>query len=339
MQDNVVHPIAQLQPIYFFTGLFSLLASLFVLIGFCVVPRVRETMVMQILSIVAVCSIGLSLKYFIPSAKNQLGRPGHSCNTEAFVGQFFSTAIVCWYGTLFINSFRALYGHNMLDTRNTMLLSHGIIWTFSFSTSLLCLNLDQFGMTEDGTCWIADGQNPFRLFFYIPLLGCMFACIALLVTLFRRITPSDNLEYENPLPQGARRRMVTFLGVFLVTWVWSLSVAIFELLGVKTPSALLIFYALTIPGQGVSNFFLWVTSPLLLPGFTIEEEPTYRVSMQTSSMESSRPTESTVHEYNAATSSSMPFRYSPLRETLLHGSPSDWTSKKFERKRPSFLSR
>lgn len=327
-----MHPIYQLQGIYFFTGLFSLLASAFVLIGFLVVPRVRETMVMQILSIVAICSIGLSLKYFIPSATNQLGREGSSCHILAFVGQFFITAIVCWYGTLFINSVRALYGRDMENTKNTMLLSHVVIWIYSFITSILCLELKQYGMTEDGTCWIAGGQNPFRLFFFIPLLITMLVSIVLIITLFKRMIHNARIGAENTLPRGARRRVVTFLVVFIVTWLWLFLIGLFEAWHSKTPNVLLILNAVALPGQGTTNFCLWVSSPLLFPEFIFKNISTRRQNVTQSSFTSSQQTH-TRHESDSfrqenipSGTSSVPFRGSPLRDSLIyHSKPSSWS--------------
>lgn len=339
MQTVVEHPIEQLQPVYFFAGLLSLIASFFVLTGFFVIPEIREKLAMQIVSIMAVCSVGLSLKYFIPSAKHQLYcYPQHSCNIEAFIGHFFATAIVCWYGVIFINSFRALYGCDMTNAKSTMLWSHAFIWIFSFSSSLLCLNMEQFGMSEDGTCWVTGDRNPFRLLFFVPLTICIFASFAILIIIFGRVIKITDLRQENHLPKAAHRRMASFPGIFLATWIYPFLVAIFQWFGVKRSNILFILYAAAIPGQGAFSFILWISCPLLLPGIiAIEEETIPDVSRPYSSIDSSQLTESTIQEYYPPTSSSVPFRYSPGRESFLKSTSTEWGSKRHKLKQNNFF--
>ena len=180
---------------------------------------------------------------------------------------------------------------------------HIVVWSYAALSSIVPLLLSEYGPAADGTCWIQGSHNPFRLLFYIPLT--IFLVIGTVLLVFASCAMqnwyqidtatraransgrnenglefnSDDDESAEPRPieyiapfsckckGGMLCRMVAFVGVFVLVWIWPCIFRWYQMaadLASSPPQLLVVLHEIGLSSAGFANCLVWITHPALM---------------------------------------------------------------------------
>jgi len=210
----------------------------------------------------SLCDFFLSLKFWleiITQTPVSMERNRSVCLFSAIVGQFFGIATISWY---FVISVCVYCVFQPPESRwrwllNQDLLQHAYAWGLSTFCAFLPWWSSTYGDMDDGTqCWIPGISDPMKLTLMLPLfVYLLFAAYLLSYVVFiSQIGVALNTQL--------RERMLSFVGVFLVAWIWPFLALIWDFASPGTlPLPLHFMDVGAMCGSGFFNFCVWITHP------------------------------------------------------------------------------
>jgi len=207
----------------------------------------------------SICDLLLSLKFWlalVTQAPVSMERSKFVCLLSAITGNFFAIATISWYFVISVCVY-AVFQHSESRWR-WFLQNEGIqhVYVWGLSTFGAFLPWWSYGDMDDGTqCWISDFQDPMRLTMELPLyIYLLFACYLLYFVFF--------ISKASVLNAWLRERMLAFVGVFTIVWIWPTLATTWSFISPETlPLGLHYMDVGAICGSGFFNFLVWITHP------------------------------------------------------------------------------
>jgi len=210
----------------------------------------------------SLCDLGLSLKFWlaiVTQAPVSMERNKFVCLLSAISGNFFAIATVSWYFIISVCVYSVFQSQKsrwrLMLTHES--LQHVYVWSLAVFGALLPWWSDHYGDMDDGTqCWIPGIQDPMKLTLVLPLFIYLFFAFYLLIYVF--------LKSRTPFVLNARlkERMISFVGVFSVAWIWPAFAAAWDYISPGTlPDIFHYMDVGVVCGSGFFNFVVWITHP------------------------------------------------------------------------------
>ncbi|GMH60194.1 hypothetical protein TrST_g8384 [Triparma strigata] len=213
----------------------------------------------------AFCDFAVAGKFFLAEIFPAVEAHTFLCFLEYFIGQFIAL-MSCAYNLLICVSLFLVFSRfsesplleikKIVSTRNQ-------VYTASFCLLMTAIPMftDQTGpVGQNGkNCWIkdevsADGRNPYRLTFFIPVIFANIFAINLLLLVWRRrkLFLSEN--------RFLLVRLSAFVCTFVLQWSIYFVTAIIELIETEkdfVPG----FYECILSFGGIANYVVWSSRP------------------------------------------------------------------------------
>jgi len=214
----------------------------------------------------SIADLGLALRhwgeflYYHP----EMGNQSLLCTLSAFTGVFFIIATASWYFLISVFTCITLRGNSRYRERHSKtqkFLEHFFVWGLSTGGAAYPLFAQQYEYNgDDGSCWISATGNARAVI--VALIGfyLLFAFGLLIQSLFITQTVLGGLSND---AIRVMKRMVTFVGVFFMTWFWVWINDFYAVLDKVDSRPTFITYldVITVCGSGFFNFLIWSTAP------------------------------------------------------------------------------
>jgi len=213
--------------------------------------------------------LGLSFRHLLEFIQYPATEGSAACILSAWLGTFFILATSSWYFLISVVTFRTFLGRSTANgdyqptgysSKQVSLWEHGFVWGLSLFAALFPGLSGYFGVTEDdGTCWITKDHRLVRLIVTIPL--CIYLTFAATLLWFVN-SVSHRLMGMSDARSRVMRQMVFFVGVFFLTWSWTLMDNIYGIANQTESRPIWIRYldSIAVSGSGFFNFLVWSSS-------------------------------------------------------------------------------